>query len=485
MEITRRKPLTARVALFCVGHHTYWNQYPGLLEELLGYHQVIKERLESRGVTVTDFGMVDNAESAYPMARAIKQGDFDVVFCNMATYATSSTWGVMLHELSAPIVLIALQPRRSFDFKSYTTHLQLANDQVPSVPEFMGVALRMGKRAPALILGSLYDDAAADAELAEWCRIAHVLHDLRGARIGQMGHTLEAMLDMHSDHTTFTGAFGMHIVQTEPDDVLRELRRAPAADVAAKTRHDRGVLRHARSRLRPAYPAPDRGRPRHRGARGGGARPLHRGESSWTAWPTTTRPSRVPRCASWSRTSSWATRSSAAAGLPDVRRERPEDVRGDADPGSPGHRRQLRRVSPHRLRAQTSCYVGHDGPHHLNIADGKPVLRSLLQYHGKPGSGAWSSSRSSTGPITMLGIGQTVRRPFQVRHWRGRVGAGTHPADRQHQHARLLQARSTDFRQALVPEGPTHHFALGVGHHARTIKKIGEALGIESVIIPE
>ena len=105
-------------------------------------------------MTVTDFGMTDNAESAYPMARAIKQGDFDVVFCNMATYATSSTWGVMLHELSAPIVLIALQPRRSFDFKSYTTAAP-ARQRPGAVGT--GVHWRSpcawARRAPALILG--------------------------------------------------------------------------------------------------------------------------------------------------------------------------------------------------------------------------------------------------------------------------------------------------------------------------------------------
>src|SRR5690606_21767432 len=32
--------------------------------------------------------------------------------------------------------------------------------------------------------------------------------------------------------------------------------------------------------------------------------------------------------------------------------------------------------------------VGHDGPHNISIAEGKPVLRSLIKYHGKPGSGA-------------------------------------------------------------------------------------------------
>jgi L-arabinose isomerase len=34
-----------------------------------------------------------------------------------------------------------------------------------------------------------------------------------------------------------------------------------------------------------------------------------------------------------------------------------------------------------------------------------------------------------------------------------------------------------------VAEGPTHHFALGVGHRARTIEKIAVILDIESVIV--
>jgi L-arabinose isomerase len=32
-------------------------------------------------------------------------------------------------------------------------------------------------------------------------------------------------------------------------------------------------------------------------------------------------------------------------------------------------------------------------------------------------------------------------------------------------------------------EGPTHHYALGIGHKAETIKKIADALGIEAVIV--
>ena len=32
-------------------------------------------------------------------------------------------------------------------------------------------------------------------------------------------------------------------------------------------------------------------------------------------------------------------------------------------------------------------------------------------------------------------------------------------------------------------EWPTHHFALGIGHHAQTIKLIAETFGIEAVIV--
>ena len=57
--------------------------------------------------------------------------------------------------------------------------------------------------------------------------------------------------------------------------------------------------------------------------------------------------------------------------------------------------------------------VGHDGPHHLRIAEGKPILRSLTKYHGKPGSGASVEFKLKEGPITMLGITQTMGGGFK------------------------------------------------------------------------
>lgn len=71
--------------------------------------------------------------------------------------------------------------------------MQLENDCICSVPEYVGVANRLGKKISDVIIGTLNGDEKADKELLEWCKIAAVLRALHGARIGLMGHVLEAM----------------------------------------------------------------------------------------------------------------------------------------------------------------------------------------------------------------------------------------------------------------------------------------------------
>ena len=76
--------------------------------------------------------------------------------------------------------------------------MQLENDNICSVPEFTGVAVRLGKKVNDVILGRLYDDNEVKSEIKEWCDIAKVLNSLKSARIGLMGHVMEAMYDMHA-----------------------------------------------------------------------------------------------------------------------------------------------------------------------------------------------------------------------------------------------------------------------------------------------
>src|SRR5690606_26883774 len=67
-----------------------------------------------------------------------------------------------------------------------------------------------------------------------WCGIARVLHDLRHARIGLMGHVLEAMLDMHTDPTAVTAHFGCHVTAVEPHDLMRHYKSVDASAIDQK-----------------------------------------------------------------------------------------------------------------------------------------------------------------------------------------------------------------------------------------------------------
>ena len=92
----------------------------------------------------------------------------------------------------------------AMDYARGTTFMQLCNDDICSVPEFTGVAIRMNRAVSDVIIGMEENDPAADAAIAEWCSIAKVRHDLRRARIGLMGRVLDTMLDMQTDPAAVT-----------------------------------------------------------------------------------------------------------------------------------------------------------------------------------------------------------------------------------------------------------------------------------------
>ncbi len=481
MLIQRRKPLTARVGLVAVGHHVYWDQFEGLLDELMGKVAILKHKLEANAVDVFEFGMLDNAETAYAALSKIKAADLDVLFVDMVTYATSSTFGVLARELDIPTVLVALQPLAAMDYARASTYMQLCNDDFCSVPEFTGVAIRMGKPAPSVILGMLEGDPEADAELARWCSIAHVLHDLRRARIGHMGHVLEAMLDMHTDPTAVTAAFGCHVVQCEPDELLRHYRSADQAAIDEKA-----------DQIRSFFDAPD---------------PVSDPLTSRLKEEDLLMAARVavaldrfvadrnldglayyyeaePDSEMRQVVSNLIVGNSllCAAGFPmcgefDLKTCIAMLIMDRLEIGG-----SFAEFHPVDFRRDT-VLVGHDGPHHINIAGGKPVLRSLEKYHGKPGSGAGVEFQIRRGPITMLSIGARADGSFKFVIAEGEsVDGPIPPTGNTNTHGRF-QPDVRTFLKRWVAEGPTHHFALGIGHHAESIVRIAEALGIEHAVV--
>ncbi|HXK58678.1 MAG TPA: L-fucose/L-arabinose isomerase family protein [Acidobacteriota bacterium] len=481
MRVERRKPRTARVGVFGVGYHVYWRQFPGLLDELRGKLDVLVRKTAVTGVSVENFGIVDKAQDAYALLPRLKAADLDLVFCDMLTYATSGTFASIVRNLDVPIVLVALQPLAALDYARTTTHMQLANDDFCSVPEFTGVALRMGKRPPEVILGTLEGDAEADAEIADWCDVAMALHDVKRARIGHFGHPIEHMFDMQTDQAALTAAFGCHVVQTEADDLLRLEREVTREEVDRKCE---AIL----ALFDTPNPGPDpvtrKLTPEDLATAARVAVALDKfvelHELDGLAYYYEGEPGSPLR----NLVTNLIVGNSllTAAGFP---------MCGESDLKTCVAMLLMDRIDiggsfaefhPIDFR-EGFVLVGHDGPHHINIADGKPILRSLVKYHGKPGSGASVEFKIKEGPITMLSIGVTAQGSFRFILAEGESVAGAIPATGNTNTRGFFQPDVRTFLKRWVSHGPTHHFALGVGHRARTLARIADALGIESKIV--
>ncbi len=127
--------------------------------------------------------------------------------------------------------------------------------------------------------------------------------------------------------------------------------------------------------------------------------------------------------------------------------------------------------------------MGHDGPGHVAIADGRPVLRALKIFHGKSGAGLSVEMKVRLGPVTILGLTQTADGRLKLLAAEGESIAGpTFRIGNTNSRIRFSQGPA-DFMDAWCAEGPTHHVALGVGHRAGDIRRIAALLGLELVVV--
>lgn len=481
-QIVRREETLPRIGVFGVGYFKYWSQFDGLLEALLEKQQLLIEKIKRNQVEVVDFGLVDDAQTAYDLVPRLKAANLDLIFCDMLTYATSSTFGVIIKNIETPIVLVALQPDQAMDYSRASTYMQLYNDDICSLPEFAGVAVRMGKAVPEVIIGTLHDDPESEEAISEYCRIAKVLHGLKTARIGHIGHPIEAMLDMHTDATMLTAHFGIHVVQCEANQIVsqyvggvnkKEVEEEeerilgffdtpdPVSDpiseklqptdlrVAAKVSMalKKFIAREELDGLAYYYNGEDNSETQLVMSN------LIVGNSLLTS-------SGFPMCGESDLKTCLAMFIMDRLGIGGSFAEfHPVDFK------------------------ENFILVGHDGPHNLSIAEGKPVLRSLKKYHGKPGFGAGVEFKIKEGPITMLSIGSTYEGKFKFVIAEGESVEGPIPPTGNTNTRGFFKPDVRTFLTKWIKEGPTHHFALGIGHHASSIQKIGNYLTIESVIV--
>ncbi len=482
-EIMKEKNEVCRIGVFGVGFDRYWEQFPGLLEDLMKKHEVLLGKLSGSEAVVVDFGMVDNPEKAYDLIVKLQAANLDLIFCNMLTYATSGTFGIIFKTLSLPFVLVALQPRKALDYSQASTYMQLMNDDICAMPEFTATALRMGKRIPDLIIGSLYDDSEVDVQLEKYCQIAKVLHGLKTAQLGHLGHPLNSMLDMNTDPTMLTSFFGCHIVHCEANQLMDSFNKVSKEEIADESKKildffdtpdpvsdpismklkdedlyiaakasvalDKFIATRKLDGLAYYYQGADNTEVQSLVSN------LIVGNSLLTA-------KHIPMCGESDLKTLIALFIFDRLGIGGSFAEfHPIDFN------------------------EGFVLVGHDGPHNISIADGKPVLRSLKKYHGKSGNGAGVEFKIKEGPITMLSINSTYDGKFKFVIAEGESVAGPIPPTGNTNTRGFFKPDIKTFLTRWFSEGPTHHFSLGIGHHAATIKKIADYLNVESVIISQ
>ena len=479
--IQRKAKRTARIGVFAVIHEIYFEQFEGLRESLYGYHNDLIEIVKTNDVEVVDFGFVGNNQKAYEVAEEIKKQNIDLLMCNMITYATSSVFAPIILGCDIPMILVALQPLSKLDYTKANTFMQLENDNICAVPEFMGVANRLGKKIHDVIIGTLYDDEVARGELSKWCNIAMVLNSLKGARMGLMGHTMEAMYDMHADPTAISAAFGIHVPLLEIDDAVEVYNEITEDEIRAKIK----VIDEEFDMPDPkSDPITTKLTDADKLQAAKSAASLDRLVDKYNLTGLAYYYEGLDNTVQRTVASTFIVGNSIlnAQGIP---------MCGEYDIKTCIAMLIMDRLNIGGSFAEFHPFdfdedfilVGHDGPHHLAIADGKPILRSLKKYHGKPGSGAGVEFKIKEGPITMLGITQTYDGKFKFVIGEGYSKAGPIPPTGNTNTRGFFEPTTKEFIKKWVMEGPTHHYALGIGHHADELAKIADVLGIEKVVV--
>ena len=469
-------PRPLRVGLFGIGLDTYWPQFKGLKPRLEGYLGVVAARLQRPGVEVVNLGLIDSPPKALDAGHQFRAADVDLIFLHVTTYALSSTVLPVVQRAKVPVIVLNLQPAAAIDYASFNqmgdrtamTGEWLAFCAACPVPEIANVFHRAGIDFHQ-ITGLLHEDPVFWNEVDAWIDAARVAHVMFHNRLGLMGHYYGGMLDIYSDTTLQCATFGGYLEIVEVDE-LAALRRevsakaiksrvaefkkifdvqadcAPAElDRAARTSValDRLVAEHDLGSL--AYYYMGTGNADNEDA----ISSIILGNSLLTA------------------------RGIPVAGEYEVKNAQAMKIMDTFGVG--GSFTEYYALD----FAADVVLMGHDGPGHLAIAEGKTKVRPLKVYHDKVGRGLSVEMSVKHGPVTLLSVVETGDGKLKLLVAEGESVPGP-----------ILEIGNTNSRYRFPigarqfvndwnRHGPAHHCAVGLGHIAPKIEKLGLLLGLE------
>ena len=466
--------LQLRIALCGIGIEAYWKQFSALRPELESYLQAVAARLSRPGIELLELGMIDTPMRAREAGHQCRRADVDLLFIYVTTYALSSTVLPLAQKAGVPVIVLNLQPQSAIDYKAFNslpdrramTGAWLAYCSSCPVPE-IGNVFRRAAIPFYQVTGTLNEDCTWSL-IDDWLAAARVKSVLSEARLGLLGHYYSGMLDVSTDLTQICITFGTHVemlevdelsalrASVEDDDIARriqdiraqfevqpdclesELKRAARTSIAL----DSFVHRHQLDALAYYYK--------------GSGNAINEDTMSSIIVGTSLLTSRnIPVAGEYEVKNAIAMKIMDAFGAGGSFTEY-YALDFDAD----------------------VVLMGHDGPGHIAIAEGKTKIRPLEVYHGKVGQGLSVEMSVRHGLVTLLAVVEDDHNKFKLLVAEGACVAGEilQIGNTNSRYRFPLGARS--FVEAWNDQGPPHHCAVGVGHIAHRIEKLAKLLGI-------
>ncbi|SFL71362.1 L-fucose/L-arabinose isomerase family protein [Halanaerobium salsuginis] len=493
-----KKTKKGRIGLYTVGHPHYWDQFEGLQDRLLEYASFIEKKMSQWG-EIYNYGMVDTEKRAKAAGEWFNTKNVDLLFCYSATYAMSGSHIAIPQITGVPVIVLNLQPTARINYKETTTGEWLAHCGACSVPEISNAYQRCGIEFRAVngLLGldytpeisktdentSNYPDAiAAWKEIEEWIKAATVKRNLQSAKMGFLGHTYPGMLDMYSDFTMITSETGMHVevlemcdldrlFETIQEDEIKEkleeikkmfiLSEDSTADPLAKKPTEKQLdwsarVAIAQDKLVDEFEL-DALTYYYRGAEGNKYEHLQSGFIVGNSLLTA--------------------RGIPCAGEGDMKTALAMKIADTLELGG-----SFCEIVVTDFKDQT-ILLGHDGPFHIGIASQKPVLRGMGLYHGKWGTGVSVEAKVKKGPITTLGVTQTAGGSLKMIISEGMATDGPVMEIGNTMTPVKFDISPKKYMDRWFKSGPTHHFAMSIGHNKSQFKKIAKLLDIDYEII--
>lgn len=474
------KSYPLNIAYAGIGLDTYWPQFPGLKEQLEADMSFVASKLARPDVEIVNLGLIDSVETSIEAGHACRRSEVDLIFIHSTTYALSSTVLPLVRRAKVPVVVLNLSPLAAIPYEKFNrsgdrramTGEWLAHCGACPVPEIANVLTRA--RIPFhQITGMLHNDPVVWSEIDAWIKAAKVAHVMSHNRLGVMGHYYCGMLDIYSDLTLQCSAFGTHIEMLEVDELSALRREVGESEIA-----ERVALFHREFDVQPDCSEDE----------------LARAACTSVALERLVREKSLGSIAYYYM----------GTGISENEDTLSTIILGNSlltAHGCPvAGELEIKNVQAMKIMdilgaggSFTEYYavdwnddvvlMGHDGPGHIAIAEGRTKVRPLTVYHGKVGKGLSVEMSVRHGPVTLLSVVETAdnRLKLLVAEGESVPGPILEIGNTNSRYRFPIGARG--FMNAWNSHGPAHHCAVGVGHLTRQIQILGQLLGLETAVV--